>query len=183
MAIQIIDSFDLKRPIPLDDRSVVSNLSELPTNYCYEGMLVYQRVEKRYYKFENGIFSPLSEASGVSEFNSRTGNISIIQGPGISINEFNLREFTISTTGVIRTITDTKMDPSYVPSDPQDVTTVQYVDTAVINGVSPVSDDLSSHKQKVATYNVLGHIKIDDSSLKTDVNDRLYLNQADGGTF
>jgi hypothetical protein len=185
MGIQIIDSFDLKRPIPLDSRVSVQNLGDLPANYCYEGMIVYQRSNKRFYKYETGVFSPLTEATGVAEFNGRTGNITIVCQNGIEMTEGPLGTFTIEATGVLRTIGETKMDPTYVPSDPQDVATKKFVEDTVAagGGGGTVAADLALHEQQVASVSNLGHVKVDDSTIKVDANKKLYLSTADGGTF
>ena len=50
MGIKVIQSMDVRASVPLDSRAVVQNLTDLPQYKLYEGLLVYQRSNKKYYK-------------------------------------------------------------------------------------------------------------------------------------
>jgi len=58
--INIVSTFNLIAQLPLDARTVVDELKELPINACYESMIVYQNKDKTLYMFDGKEFRPLS---------------------------------------------------------------------------------------------------------------------------
>ena len=78
MAVKIIQAYEMRAGVPIDTRLVVQVLTDIPIYALYEGLLVFQRSNKKFYKYVNGAFSSLSEAMGVASFNERSGNVSII---------------------------------------------------------------------------------------------------------
>ena len=172
MGIKVIQSMDVRASVPLDSRAVVQNLTDLPQYKLYEGLLVYQRSNKKYYKYEDSAFVALSEALGVNSFNDAVGNVSIVPGPGIKIQELELRKFTISADGVLFTDGSNGMAINYVPTEPTHVITKQYLE-----------DSISNHANIRATKLISGHIKIDDVSIKQNDDDEIYVDTINGGVF
>lgn len=178
MPIDIIDNFRLLKNKPLDTRFVVENVLTIPGYARYEGMLVYQTSDKLFYKYVDGSFSALEAvSSGVSSFNFRTGNIVILEGSGISISEIAAGNFEISVDGVLRVNGSVPMDITYIPQVAKDVATKEYVDDMANTKLD------SSHADILASVDTLGHVKIDDDSIKINIHDRLYVNKFDGGSF
>jgi hypothetical protein len=174
MAIKIIESFELKAGVPIDNRMVVSNLNNIPEWARFEGLITYQLLNKKYYKYVDGEFQPMTEALGVSSFNDRTGNVSILAGPNISINEIEgaLGSFRIEATGVLLRDGSTELNEGYYPQNTRDIATKEYVD-----------DVLAAHASVHAEQAVLGHVKLDNISIKESTHKQIYVDTVNGGEF
>lgn len=61
--IKLTANFDLNAAIPLDSRISVINLSSILTPY--EGMIVYQKSDKLYYKYADGTFTEFASGTNV----------------------------------------------------------------------------------------------------------------------
>lgn len=178
MPIDIIDNFRLLKNKPLDTRFVVENVLSIPGYARYDGMMVYQTTDKTFYKYIDGVFSPLEAVGyGVSTFNSRSGNIVVLEGAGISISEISSGNFEISVEGVIRANGSVPMNITYIPQAAKDVATKEYVDESINTKLN------LEHADVVASFETLGHIKIDDDSIKINEDERIYINKFDGGSF
>jgi hypothetical protein len=171
-------------------------LSDIPTYARYEGMLVYQLSNETFYKFKQGVFSVFEGGSGgtTTSINNAIGNVWLVEGAGVTIEEITPGNFRFSVGGnMILTDGSVQMASGYVPTHPKDVVTVDYLEqelstlitqpqaTQIIDDLANKLDD--THANLVASETVLGHAKIDDESIKTDVDNKLYLALTDGGSF
>lgn len=178
MSVQLVDNFKLLKNIPLDSRVVVNDLNDIPTSGRYPGMIVYQLSDETYYSFIRGAFQPFDTgSSGVTSINTKTGDIYIVEGTGIKIVESPPGEFRIQTADyILQADGSVKMESGYLPLDPQDVTTKNYVDNLVVSL-------LGAHTSKVMSDTELGHAKIDDESISLNPSDQLVISKTDGGEF
>jgi hypothetical protein len=112
MSIQIVDNFKLNLNKPIDSRMVTNGLlSRNSIKYKYEGLRVYDIVDKGTYVYIDGSWK--RESSTLSSSGSSTGGSSVpasgVSGGGGSLNNgtpFRIAQYTTTTTGGDSSIID-----------------------------------------------------------------------------
>lgn len=183
----------------MDGMLVINDLNDIPPQSRYEGMTVYQISNEQFYKFAQGMFSefePVADgtAGATTTINIAVDNALLVEGSGVSIEEISPGTFKFSVDEkVLLNDGSVQMDTEYTPTENGDVVTKGYLDTElsgvitsneVAQLINDLSDNLGSdHTEAVASEDVLGHTKIDNRSIKTDADNKLYLALTDGGVF